>query len=206
MAICLKGTELGLGLAASFELIQVIQGKPTLSPRGALALVMRSGELDGLRITESADGCSGWMKRGELEYETGWTIADARRAGLIKPGGAWETYPRNMCKWRAVGFVADVLFADVIGGMKRADEFGADVDEAGNVIAIPNAQDTRGGADGAIVDAAWQPAANGRSLQALVDEFGAERVLAAAGGTIPADDAAVEAVAAQLGREAEVKS
>jgi hypothetical protein len=212
-AIILKGSELGLGMAASFELIQVIQGKPTLSPRGALALIMRSGQLTGLRIAEQADGCRVWMRRGELEYETGWTLTDARQAGLVKAGGAWETYPRNMCKWRAVGFVADVLFGDLIGGLKRADELGADLDEQGNVVALPEAPEAPHARDaGDVVDAAWHaapgtvaPAAavpNRRSLQALVAQFGAERVLVAAGGTIPADDAAVEAVAAQLAREA----
>jgi hypothetical protein len=36
-AIMLKGYELGLSVTASFEFIHVIQGKPGLSPRGALA-------------------------------------------------------------------------------------------------------------------------------------------------------------------------
>jgi hypothetical protein len=32
MAIMLKGYELGLGLTASFEFVQVVQGRPALSP------------------------------------------------------------------------------------------------------------------------------------------------------------------------------
>ena len=42
MAIMAKGYEMGLTLTASFEFITVIQGKPTLTPRGALALVQQS--------------------------------------------------------------------------------------------------------------------------------------------------------------------
>src|SRR4030042_6058297 len=54
-AIMLKGYELGLGLATSFELIHVIQGKPTLSPAGARALIQAGGELAGLEIHHAKD-------------------------------------------------------------------------------------------------------------------------------------------------------
>ena len=33
-AIMLKGYEMGLGLSASFEFIHVIDGKPSISPKG----------------------------------------------------------------------------------------------------------------------------------------------------------------------------
>src|SRR3990167_3398040 len=41
-AIMLKGYELGLSVTASFEFVQVIQGKPSLSPRGAMAILLSS--------------------------------------------------------------------------------------------------------------------------------------------------------------------
>ncbi len=134
-AIMLKGFELGMGLTASFELIQVVQGKPTLSPRGALALIHQSPELAGLKITEKTGSCTVWMKRQNgVEYELTWTMEDAQRTGQVKPDSAWATYPGNMLRWRCIGFVADVVFPDVIGGMKRADELGAQIDREGNVI------------------------------------------------------------------------
>ncbi len=47
-----------------------------------------------------------------------WTIAfgvsDAKRAGLIKPGGVWEKYPSVMCFNRALSQLARQLFPDVI--------------------------------------------------------------------------------------------
>lgn len=218
MAIMAKGYELGLTLTAAFEFIQVIQGKPTLSPRGALALVQQSGLLSGLKIEDLKDGagqpfaCRAWMKRANgFEYTAEFTMDDAKRADLVKPGGAWQTYPTNMLRWRTIGYVIDVVFPDVTGGMKRADEFGATVDVAGNVI-----------------DSTWTPVASGpigsvppvglppapeintapagrgeplvtrSSLQDLVTQYGPEAVMAANDGRIPATDDEVAYVAGVL--------
>ena|SRR6266545_2149825 len=138
-AIMLKGHELGLGLAASFEYINVIQGKPALSPRGALALVLASGLLTDMHIDEQPGRCTATMQRGPITYAVTWTLDDAKKAGIIKPDGAWTTYQANMLRWRAIGFVLDVLFPDIIGGLKRADEFGAPIDNDGNVLIVATA-------------------------------------------------------------------
>lgn len=135
-AIMSKGYELGLPLTAAFEFISVIQGRPTLSPRGALALVQASGLLTDMQVDDLPDRCMVTMARGALTYTVTWTLADAKRAGLVKSGGAWETYPANMLRWRAIGFCIDVMFSDIAGGLKRADEFGAPIDDAGNVIVV----------------------------------------------------------------------
>lgn len=139
-AIIIMGAELELGLAQSFEFIHVIQGKPTLSPRGALALAHSSGVIDEMEIIEERDAqgnpysCTVKGRRGILKYETTFTMDDARRAGLVKDGSGWTNYPANMLKWRATGYWLDVVVPDTQGGMKRADEFGATVDEDGSVM------------------------------------------------------------------------
>ena len=56
------------------------------------------------------------------------------KAGLIKAGGNWEKYGANMLRWRAIGFVTDVVFPDLLAGMKRADEYGGQIDTDGNVV------------------------------------------------------------------------
>jgi hypothetical protein len=190
IAIMLKGHELGFPLTMSYEVIKVIQGQPSLAPRGALALVLVSGQLEAWKIEEPVGSCSVWMKRvNGLEYSLTWTMDDAKRAGVVKPGSGWETYPANMLKWRVIGFVLDVLFPDVIGGMKRADEFGANIDSNGNVIeaqwseqrpALPHTE----------------PAPN--PLTVLVEKYGPEAVMAAAGNTIPQTEEEIKAVALKL--------
>lgn len=202
MAVMLKGYELGLSLTSSFELIQVVQGKPTLSPRGMLALIMQSPLCEKLDIKDEQDkagnptACTVTMKRANgLEYTVRFSMEDAKRAGLVKAGGAWEAYPANMLRWRAVGFCADVVFPDVIGGMKRADELGATISPEGDVI-----------------EGTWEPVqaapeqpvqtvqvANATpSLSALVETYGPEAVMAANGGRIPGTDAELVTVAATL--------
>jgi hypothetical protein len=202
----LKGWELGLGLAASFEFIQTIQGKPTLSPRGALALVMRSGELASMAVEGDTQRCRCWMKRrNSLEFENTVSIADAQRAGLVKTGSGWESWPANMLRWRSIGFTIDVLFSDICGGLKRADEFGATVDDKGNVVETWPEEKPAPNGQQAPVDAevhevptitAWPVP----SLEELIDKFGASAVLDAAGGVIPSDSTGeIVAVAEKLG-------
>ena len=195
-AIMLKGHELGLGMAASFEFVQVIQDKPTLNPRGALALVMQSGECETMKITNEADdkgnptACTVYMKRRNgLEHSERFTMADANRAGLVKPDSGWSKYPANMLRWRAVGYCIDVLFPDVTGGMKRADEFGAAISPEGEVIATTWT-----------VQPQMPPAPSQTqiTLQQLVDAYGAEKVFEAAGNKLPGTIDEVQAVAAKL--------
>ncbi|HFC08431.1 MAG TPA: hypothetical protein ENJ54_01050 [Chloroflexi bacterium] len=140
VAIMLKGWELGLSLTASFEFIAVIKGRPTLTPQGALALAIQSGELEAFEVQDIEKDGQPWAckvsgkRHNGMAYTLTYTMDDARRAGLVKPDSAWETYPANMLRWRAIGFWLDVVMPDIIGGMKRADEFGAVVDANGDVV------------------------------------------------------------------------
>src|SRR5579885_1989766 len=187
-AIMLTAYELGLPLTTGFQVIHIIQGKPSLSPRGALALIQQSGQLEAMKITESADACTVWMRRKSgIEYTATFTMDDARRAGLIKPDSGWTKYPANMLRARAIGFCADVVFPDVLGGLKRADEFDADVDDAGNVV-----------------ETSWTtvtPATTDKAptLDELLATYSAEEIVAANGGRIPATDDQLAHVAATLG-------
>jgi hypothetical protein len=202
-AIMAKGYELGLTLTAAFEFIHVIENKPSLSPRGALALVLQSGQAESIKIEDLKDAqgnpfaCRVSMKRrGGFEYGIEFSMDDAKRAGLVKPGSGWEKYPSSMLKWRAVGYCIDVVFSDVVGGMKRSDEFGAAIDGSGNVVdAMWTPVTSAPSAPAVVVDVApvmnTSPAA---TLQDLVQVYGPEKVMEVNGGRIPASDAEVAAV------------
>lgn len=211
-AIMLKGYELGLGLAASFEFIHVIQGKPAINPRGALALIQQSPLCAGIKITDNVDGkgnpesCTVWMKRTNgYEYTVTFSMADAEKAGLVKPDSGWTKYPANMLRWRAVGFCADVVFPDVIGGLKRADEYGADLTPGGDVIegqswTVPQPsshiqyQDQQ--------TAQQQPAPVNAvpvpTLDDLLKQYSPEQIMAANDGRIPGSVEEIQAVVEAL--------
>jgi hypothetical protein len=199
-AIMLAGYELGLPLAASFDLIHVISNKPSLSPRGALAIIHGSPVIAQVKINRLEGdkgafvGYETYIKRQNgFEFTARFTLEDAKRAGLIKPDSGWAKYPENMCLWRSVGFAADVVCPDVTAGMKFADQYGADLTPEGDVI-----------------EGSWTtppPVANGNApewqadLQWLLDQFGAETVLQANDGKIPATAEEVTAVRSQLVKE-----
>lgn len=199
-AIMLKGYELGLSPTASFELIDVIKGKPALKPKGALALLHNHPECAGISVRDISDdngnpiSCHVRMKRRNgFEYSVNFSMEDAERAGLVKPDSNWEKYPANMLRWRAIGYCADVVFPDVLGGLLRADDYGAEITE-----------------DGDIIDGQWQESDSvtdlgnehvPQLLQALADEYGHDAILEAAGGTLPATIGELEAVALMLAED-----
>lgn len=219
VAIMLKGYELGLPITASFEFIQVVQGKPSLSPRGALAIILQCGQLDGLKIEDRKDpqgkpvSCYVWMKRKNgLEYSMEYTYDDAKRTGQVKAGSAWETYPGNMLRWKAVGFVADVVFPDIIGGLKRADEFGAPITPDGDVVegewtttpVTAATVEVPAVSSVATAPAPSAPVTTERTmptvtLDALLERYGAEAIVVAGEGKLPETDAELAILAQKLG-------
>lgn len=202
-AIIVKGHYLGFDPAASLEFIQVVDGKPTLSPRGMLAILHSHPECECIKIEDQADregnptACTVYMKRKNgFEHTITFTMQDAERAGLVKPDGNWKKYPANMLRWRAIGFCTDVVFPDIIGGMKRADEFGANISP-----------------DGDVVEGSWQPVTEQPTpppapvieapkptvtLNDLVTRYGAEAIMQANDGVIPGSDEQLAEVAAKL--------
>ena len=200
MAIMLKGYELGLGLAASFDLIQVIQGRPALSPRGALALIQQSPLCARLEIVDAPGACTVTMERTNgFSYTLTWTMADAQQAGLVKQGGGWEKYPANMLRWRAVGFCADVVFPDVIGGMKKTDELGADLTQDGDTI-IDTTWDVAPSQMAPIPQEAEPQVTNSfTTIDQLIAVWTPDQIMEANDGKIPATSEECLAVAEVLG-------
>lgn len=196
MAIMLKGHELGLQLAASFEFVAVIQDKPSLIPRGALALILNSSEYAGMTIDDQRNdkghpvACVVTMKRKNgFSYTATYTMEDAKLADLVKPGSGWAKYPANMLRWRAVGYCADVVFPDIIGGMKRADELGADITPDGDVIT------------GTWSKVESKPQSPQITLNELIAKYGAQSILLINNNTIPATPEQIKEVAEKLAQQ-----
>lgn len=191
-AIMLKGYELGLSVTASFEFIHVIQGKPGLSPRGALALLHSHPDIEKVEIKRLTKEDGSYLghsctirRRSGFEYTAQFTLEDAKRAGLVKPDSGWTKYPEQMCMWRAVGFAADVATPDIIAGMttimKMPEELGMAITDSGEVI-----------------DVQAVPAKPQITLDWLLEQFDAEAIMTANGGKIPATQEEVEMVFAVL--------
>ncbi len=117
MMTVLAARELGISpMLALNGGLNNIQGKIEISARMMNALMRRAGIK--ITIKESTDerctliGVRGDGDRAEVSY----SLADARLAGLVKPGGGWVKNPKDMCFARAISRLARQIAPDVIGG------------------------------------------------------------------------------------------
>lgn len=123
------GKEFGLAPMTSLMNISTINGKPSMSVHLMLGLCMRHPQFAGYReVKSNKDECEIEMFRkwpGQdkpFKYEGSYSLAEARMAGLVKNGGAWMSYPKNMCFARAVAFACRKAFADVLTGTYTLEE------------------------------------------------------------------------------------
>jgi len=183
-SVLLKGYELGLSMTASIELVQNVQGKTSLAPRGALALVQNSPLIKDVKINRLDDkgkfiGYECKIERmNGFAYTARWTMEQARAAGLVKADSGWEKYPENMCMWRAVGFACDVAASDITCGLtaflKMPEQYNIGIDDGGNIV------------DAVVTPAAPRPDPVVTEVERLCNVYGAEAVLLANNGQIPA--------------------
>ena len=192
-AIMIKGFDCGFSVTASFDFVQVISGKPSVNPRGALAMLLSNPLVDAIDIKRIADdkgkfiGYECFMKRKNngLSFTGRFTLDDANRAGLVKADSGWAKYPENMCMWRAIGFAADVVFPDVTAGMttlmKAPEMYGVALTEGGDVIEAQS-----------VTVASVSP------LNELLEQFPADAIMQANNGNIPQTADEIAMVRAKL--------
>lgn len=117
MMIMLAARELGIGpfLALNGGL-NIINGKTEISARLMNAMIRRSGHsIKTIESTDSICTLRGVRADNGDAQETSYSLEEAKRAGLVKPGGGWTKNPKDMCFARALSRLARQLFADVIG-------------------------------------------------------------------------------------------
>lgn len=123
IAIALKGHELGLPIMASFTLIDIIQGRPTLKPEGMLALIYKNcpGSIINFIKFEENECIIEACRPGHKMHTFKFDETDAKAAGLISKSN-WKQYPRAMYRSRTVAEMARTLFPDVIMGCSYTKE------------------------------------------------------------------------------------
>jgi len=117
MMIMLAARELGIPPCQAINGgLNIIQGKVEISARMMSALIRRSGHQ--IKVEEcSSTQCVLVGKRcdtGETQVSS-FSVEEAKLAGLIKVGGGWTKWPKDMCFARALSRLARQLFSDVIG-------------------------------------------------------------------------------------------
>lgn len=132
----MKGLEIGLEPVASMDLIDVIQGKPTLKPQGMLALAWGSGLMQSLSITDDGTTCTVKMQRvGSPAHVETFSAKDADLMKTKEDGKMislsqkfnWRGMPVTMRKWRAVSAACRIVFPDIIQGMYIPEEISPEI-------------------------------------------------------------------------------
>lgn len=123
-AIIVRGRELGIGPMEALMSINVVRGKVSSSTQLMLALIYRSGMLEDIKMDRGDPSIVTMKRKGMSEHSVSFGSEDAKRAGLIKGGGAYDKWPEIMYLWRAIAICARVVFPDVVGAVYTPDELG----------------------------------------------------------------------------------
>lgn len=123
----MHGMEVGLPPMMALQSIAVINGRPSLWGDGALALVRATGEMEEFEegIDGTGDNMRGWCKikrRGQKPVLHDFSVADATKAKLWGKTGPWTQYPRRMIVMRPRSWCLRDAFADVLKGLRIAEE------------------------------------------------------------------------------------
>jgi hypothetical protein len=147
--ICiLTGAELGISPMRAVQELAIINNRPTVPGGLALTLVRASGQLEDWEegVDGEGDGRHGYCRvkrKGENRvYESTFSVADAKRAGLwdtrakvrrknrstgewfeVANDQPWFCYPDRMLVMRARGFRLRDSFGDILGGLYLKEEF-----------------------------------------------------------------------------------
>jgi len=135
LAAVFTGREIGLDPMAALRLIDVIDGRPSLSAELTVALVRTAGHRVSL-VEETPEACTVEGIRGDRTDDrmtVTYKLEDAQRAGLVSidDQGAprarsrndkplpWETYTADLLWARAVSRLSRRLFPDVLAAPTR---------------------------------------------------------------------------------------
>lgn len=128
VAIILQmGHELGIDPMQAINGINVIKGKPSVSPELALGMIRSRfpNACVQIKVSSSPPQAEVIMARDKTDmaqaFQTTWTMDRAKAMGLAQKDN-YKSQPEVMLKWRAVGEAARTIFPDVLKGLYFAQE------------------------------------------------------------------------------------
>jgi hypothetical protein len=144
LAVMLTAHELHIPDMEALRSINVIQGKPTVSPQLMLALARRTGELEDIKFERTPNSIVCTVKRkGQSPFSATFGTAEATAMQLMGKDN-YKKQPFTMFQWRALAANLRVTFGDAITGLYTPEELGADVavTEEGEQVIVPSQIET----------------------------------------------------------------
>ncbi len=117
MMIMLSARELGIApMQALNGGLNIINGKVEISARMMSALIRKAGhQIKVVECSETQCKLIGTRCDTGETLESSFSVLEAQKAGIVKAGGGWTKFPKDMCFARALSRLARQLFSDVIG-------------------------------------------------------------------------------------------
>jgi len=125
----LAGMELGLPPMAALRGMYIVNGKPALEAKTKAAICLQRGAALYFKRTEYTPEATTWetFRRGQTEpVPMRFTRKEAEAAGLTRKDGPWQQYPQRMISWRALGWLCDDVYPDIVLGVATAEDFDAE--------------------------------------------------------------------------------
>lgn len=123
-AVIIRGRELGLGALAALDCISVVEGRPSPNAHFLISRARRNRRCEYLRFIGGDHTYALWHGKahGEQEIPLRYTIEQARKAQLVKPGSAWDKRPDEMLRKTAGVQLARIIVPDALDGLYSQEE------------------------------------------------------------------------------------
>lgn len=122
----MAGAEVGMAPFQALQSFAIINNRPSLWGDGMLAVVRKFNVRVSERIEGDGDAMVAWCKVSrpdtQEDIERQFSVADAKAAGLWTKAGPWKQYPKRMLQMRARAWALRDGCADMLRGMKMAEE------------------------------------------------------------------------------------
>lgn len=121
----IAGQELGLPPVYSMQNFYIIKGRLSMAAE-TMALLLRSkgkGKYDYQVKEHTDDKCViQFYQDGKGAYLSTFTMADAKRAGLVKPDSGWFKFPKAMLFSRAMSQGSRIVAPELMAGAYTTEE------------------------------------------------------------------------------------
>jgi hypothetical protein len=125
LLVMMTGAEIGLTTMQSLRNLYVVEGRIGMSAALIRGRCQKHLDCDLFEVAEAeaTHAVVEVKKRGWSERRlVSWSIADAERAGLVKPDSLWQRWPQEMCVARATTRAASMYFPDITAGLFSEEE------------------------------------------------------------------------------------
>lgn len=122
-AVLLAGWELGVKPMTALRHLFIVGGKVEPDAQimaGILASKEPESRIEVVALTD--DSCTMRIERPArgVRAEYTYTLADAKKAQLVKPGSNWDKFPKDMMRWAATKRLCRAYAPDIINAIADA--------------------------------------------------------------------------------------